>query len=87
MPVLLENYEEVDKWLDSDKNKYMDIKDEILNPKKKALNTIDYTRLGPSVNNIREKSIKCILSHEEYIKQLDKTGIKKFFKPKENNDK
>jgi putative SOS response-associated peptidase YedK len=68
MPVLLGDYDEVDRWLNTDKFRYEDIKDDILNPKKRVLNTIDYTRLGPSVNNIREKTIKCIMSHEDYIK-------------------
>ena len=84
MPVLLETYDEIEKWLNTDKFKYDQIKDEILSPKRRVLNTIDYTRLSPSVNSIKEKSVKCIMSYEDYMKQLDKNGIKKFFKPKPN---
>lgn len=32
------------------------------------MNEIEINRLAPHVNNIRENSVKCIMSHEEYMK-------------------
>jgi putative SOS response-associated peptidase YedK len=66
MPVLLEDDEEVDIWLDTDNYTFEMAIEKAMRPEKKVWNEILTQRLGPAVNNVREKSAKCIMSYEDY---------------------
>jgi len=68
MPVLLED-DEVDLWLNVEKYSFLSIADKILNQKKSLWLDIDYYRVGTAVNNIKDKSSKCIQSWEDFKQQ------------------
>lgn len=82
MPVLLEG-KELDMWLDFKKYPFSLIIDkEILNEKNEIWNKVEFFRVGPFVNNVKNKTDKCLMSYDDYLKELDSKGIKQFFKPK-----
>ncbi len=39
------------------------------------------------MNDLKNKSIKCIMTQEDYQKELDKKGIKNFFQVKLKQEK
>ena len=81
MPVLLEE-KELDMWLDCKKYGFMEIIDKyVLNEGNEIWGKVGFQRVGPIVNNVKNKSEACIASYEDYIKKLDSKGIKQFFKP------
>lgn len=87
MPVLLEG-KSLDLWLDCENNSFFSIIDkEILNENNQIWSNVNFYKAGPSVNNIKNKSEKCVMSYENHIKELDSKGIKQYFKPKEISKK
>lgn len=88
MPVLLEGHS-LELWLDPTKSFVSIIDKEILNEKKEIWSNLDFYKVGPFVNNVKNKSEKCIMCYEDYIKELDSKGIKQYFKPKalDSNEK
>jgi len=79
MPVVLDETE-IDMWLDCEKYKFEKILfSEILDEKKEKWSQIGHYQTGPLVNSIKNKSEKVLQTFEEYTKELDKTGIKRFF--------
>lgn len=82
MPVLLEG-NELDLWLDNEKSSFSSIIDsKILNDKNEVWGKVRLERVGPFVNDAKNKSQKCLMSYADYMKELDEKGIKRFFKPK-----
>ncbi|KRW98160.1 Protein of unknown function DUF159 [Pseudocohnilembus persalinus] len=90
MPVVLKQ-DQIEEWLNCE-NSFADVTRKILS-KWSWIEDISIQKLGPHVNNIREKGQKCLMSYDDYRKELDKKGIKRFFQaaPKkvdqnQNND-
>lgn len=82
MPVLLEG-NELDLWLDNEKSSFSSIIDnKILNDKNEVWGKVRLERVGPFVNDAKNKTQKCLMSYADYMKELDEKGIKRFFKPK-----
>ena len=81
MPVIL-SPEDVEEWLNPDNTKIIGqiIESSFLGKEKEGWKGIGTTKVAPHVNSIKEKSGKCIMTFEEYQKELDKNGIMKFFK-------
>lgn len=80
MPVILDE-DELDMWLDCKKYRFENIiNKEILNPKKEKWNSLFFYQLAPYVGDIKNKTDKCLMSIEDYKKELDRVGIKRFFK-------
>jgi len=87
MPVVLDE-SEIDMWLDCEKYKFEKILfSEILNEKKEKWSQIGHYETGPLVNNIKNKTDKVIQTLEEYKKDLDKNGIKRFFQAQPKKEK
>ncbi|CAD8134458.1 unnamed protein product [Paramecium pentaurelia] len=85
MPVLLED-DEIDLWINP-KIGFFDIIDKkILNSQKKIWGQVQVTKVAPYVNNIKEKSEKCLITLEEYKEQQFKNGIGKFFQKKQTQN-
>lgn len=84
MPVIL-SPDDVKLWLDEENSNVITkiVEEVFLGKDKEIWESIETTKLAPHVNSIKEKSIKCIMTFEEYQKELDKNGIMKFFKKKE----
>lgn len=83
MPVLLEG-EELDLWLGQGQNSFGEIIDKrVLKQENKVWGNVGWERLGPAVNDVKNKSPKCLMNYAEYMKELDQKGIKRFFKAKE----
>mmetsp|Transcript_34921 Transcript_34921/g.31450 ORF Transcript_34921/g.31450 Transcript_34921/m.31450 type:complete len:200 (+) Transcript_34921:227-826(+) len=89
MPVVLDE-DEIDMWVDCKNYRFEDIIDrEILNQKKEKWNDLYYYQLAPYVGDMKNKTEKCLMSIEDYKKELDRVGIKRFFKsvkPKKEDD-
>lgn len=81
MPVIL-TPEDVEVWLNPDNTKQIAkiIENSFSGKDKPIWKDIGFTRIAPHVNTIKEKSAKCIMTYEEYKKELDRTGIMRFFK-------
>ncbi|KAL4467013.1 hypothetical protein ABPG74_010610 [Tetrahymena malaccensis] len=79
MPVFIEE-EEIEQWLNP-KIEYQEVLfKQLLKRDRKVYDEISSYRCSNNVNNIREQSIKCLMSYEEHKKHLEKNGIGKFFK-------
>ncbi|KAL4510199.1 hypothetical protein ABPG72_010392 [Tetrahymena utriculariae] len=79
MPVFIEE-EEVELWLNP-KIEYKEVLfKQLLKRDRKVYDEISSYRCSNNVNNIREQSIKCLMSYEEHKKHLERNGIGKFFK-------
>ena len=79
MPVFLDE-SEIDMWINTDEYKFEKIIDKyILNEKSEKWNQLAYYRIGPCINDLKNKTSDCLMSVDEHKQKLDKTGIKKFF--------
>lgn len=52
----------------------------MLNKDKQIWKNVGSARIAPHVNSLKEKSVKCLMTVEEYKKELDKTGLMRFWK-------
>jgi len=84
MPMVLDE-NEIDQWLDCENFKYEKIIGDITSPNNPKWSTLYHYQIGPLINNLKNKSDKNLMTLEEYKKDLDKTGIKSFFKPVKKN--
>ena len=81
MPVILAD-DEIDIWLNPENNPFNKIVDsQILNEKKEKWKNMKMIKIAPYVNDLKNKTEKCILSYDLYLKERDLIGIKRFFKP------
>ena len=83
MPVILSE-KEVQLWLDPKNTQNINtIINKCLLDKEKAIwKNIGFAQVAPYVNKTNEKSVKCLMSLEEYNNEKRKNGITKFFKKK-----
>jgi putative SOS response-associated peptidase YedK len=81
MPVFL-SHEEVNLWMNPRNTKDISaiLSKSILNKEKQVWKNVGFARVAPHVSNIKEKSIKCLMTIDEYKKELDKTGLMRFWK-------
>ncbi|EAR97015.1 hypothetical protein TTHERM_00196060 (macronuclear) [Tetrahymena thermophila SB210] len=79
MPVFIEE-EEVEQWLNPNIEYKEVLFKQLLKRDRKVYDEISSYRCSNNVNNIREQSVKCLMSYEEHKKYLEKNGIGKFFK-------
>lgn len=69
MPVILDN-DEIDMWLDVEKYKYEELlKSKIFAKDKSVIKNLEFSKLGPMVNNIKNKTVKCLMSFDDYQKE------------------
>eukprot|EP01017_Pseudomicrothorax_dubius_P028129 TRINITY_DN3322_c0_g1_i1.p1 TRINITY_DN3322_c0_g1~~TRINITY_DN3322_c0_g1_i1.p1 ORF type:complete len:372 (+),score=79.38 TRINITY_DN3322_c0_g1_i1:110-1225(+) len=80
MPVLL-NEDLVDMWLDCEHYDFRTLLDKyVLDKSNDVWEHLNYYRIGPAVNDIKNKTEECIHSLEQHKQKLDKTGIMRFMK-------
>jgi len=81
MPVIL-SHEEVNLWMNPKNTKDIQniISKSLLKKDKEVWKNVGFARVAPYVSNIKEKSVKCLMTVDEYKKQLDKTGLMKYWK-------
>jgi hypothetical protein len=84
MPVIL-SPGEVELWLNPKNTRDINfIIQRCLNNKEKCIwKGIGCAKVAPYVNKREEKGVKCLMTMEEYKKELDKTGLMRFWKKKE----
>jgi hypothetical protein len=56
------------------------IQKSLLDKKKQVWKNVGCAKLAPYVSSIKEKSSKCLMTIDEYKKELDKTGLMRFWK-------
>lgn len=56
------------------------IQKSLLKKEKQVWKNIGCAKLAPYVSSIKEKSSKCLMTIDEYKKELDKTGLMRFWK-------
>jgi hypothetical protein len=81
MPVIL-SHEEVNLWMNPKNTKIINevINKSLLKKEKQVWKNIGCAKLAPYVSSIKEKSNKCLMTIEEYKKELDKNGLMRFWK-------
>ena len=81
MPVIL-SHEEVNVWMNPKNTKDIQniIHKSILKKDKEVWKNVGFAKIAPYVNNLKDKSVKCIMNFEDYKKELDKTGLMKYWK-------
>ena len=81
MPVIL-SHEEVNLWMNPRNTKDIQkiINNAILKKDKPVWKNVGFAKIAPYVNKLNEKSVKCLMSFEDYKKELDKTGLMRFWK-------
>ena len=56
------------------------IQKSLLKKEKQVWKNIGCAKLAPYVSSIKEKSSKCLMTIEDYRKELDKNGLMRFWK-------
>lgn len=81
MPVIL-SHEEVNIWMNPKNTKDIQniIHKSLLKKEKEVWKNVGFARIAPHVNTLKEKSVKCLMTIDEYKKELDKTGLMKYWK-------
>ena len=81
MPVIL-SHEEVNIWMNPKNTKDIQsiINKSLLNKDKQVWKNIGFAKIAPYVNKLNDKSVKCLMTVDEYKKQLDRTGLMRFWK-------
>lgn len=84
MPVIL-SHGEVELWLDPKNTRDINqiIQKCLVNRDKAIWKNIGLAKLAPYVNKREEKSNKCLMTIEDYKKELDSKGLMRFWKKKE----
>lgn len=84
MPVMLTS-SEVELWLDPKNTKDINniIHRSLLDVNKPLWKNVGFAEVAPYVNKRDNKSVKCLMTVEEYKKELDRTGLMRFWKKKE----
>jgi putative SOS response-associated peptidase YedK len=81
MPVIL-SHEEVNVWMNPKNTKDIQniIHKSLLKKDKQVWKNVGFAKIAPYVSNLKEKSVKCLMTIDEYKKELDKTGLMRFWK-------
>ena len=56
------------------------IQQSLLKKDKEIWKNVGFAKIAPYVSKINEKGVKCLMTFEDYKKQLDKTGLMRFWK-------
>ena len=81
MPVIL-SHEEVNLWMNPRNTKDIQhiINNALLKKDKQIWKNVGFAKVAPYVSKTNEKSVKCLMTFEDYKKELDKTGLMKYWK-------
>jgi len=81
MPVIL-SHEEVNLWMNPKNTKDIQniISKSLLKKDKEIWKNVGFAKVAPYVSQRSEKSVKCLMTFEDYKKELDKTGLMKYWK-------
>jgi len=81
MPVIL-SHEEVNVWMNPKNTAAIQtiINNSLLKKEKQVWKNVGCAKIAPHVSNIHEKSVKCLMTYEDYKKELDKTGLMRYWK-------
>ena len=55
------------------------INNAILKKDKQVWKNVGFAKIAPHVNKLSEKSVKCLMTLEDYKKELDKIGLMRFW--------
>jgi hypothetical protein len=56
------------------------IHNSLLKKDKQVWKNVGFARIAPYVNKLNDKSVKCLMTFEDYKKELDKTGLMRYWK-------
>ena len=81
MPVIL-SHEEVNLWMNPKNTKDIQniIHKSLMKKDKEVWKNVGFAKVAPYVSKINQKSVKCLMTFEDYKKELDKTGLMKYWK-------
>jgi putative SOS response-associated peptidase YedK len=81
MPVIL-SHEEVNLWMNPKNTKDIQniISKSLLKKDKEVWKNVGFAKVAPYVSQKSEKTVKCLMTVEDYKKELDKTGLMKYWK-------
>ena len=52
----------------------------LLKKEKEVWKNVGFAKIAPHVNKLNEKSVKCLMTIDDYKKELDKVGLMRFWK-------